>query len=267
MVSFITTILTLLLLWNIFIYLLQPGMIYFPIKDLDSTPRQWGLAYEDVFVETEDGLNLNAWFIPHPSAKKTILFFHGNAGNISHRRESIEIFHKLNLNVLIFDYRGYGKSEGKPSEQGTYRDAWALWRYLVKTRGIEPRNIILFGRSLGGSVATKLATEVKPAGLIVESTFSSARDMADVVMPLLSRVAVLRFKYDTVNYISKVDCPVLVVHSKQDDIIPYRLGLKVFEAAKEPKTHLPIRGGHNDGFYVSGSSYVGGLRNFLESLR
>lgn len=265
MLSFITTLLVLLLLWNIFIFLQQPGMVYYPTRQLDSTPDHWGLDYEDVVLKTEDGLDLHAWFIPNPSARKVLLFFHGNAGNMSHRRESVEIFNRLKLNVFIIDYRGYGKSQGRPGEQGTYRDARAAWDYLVKVRNINPEDIILFGRSLGGSVATKLAMEKTPAGLIVESTFSSARDMADVVMPLLSHVVVLRFNYDTESSIRKVTCPVLVVHSKEDEIIPYRLGYKVYDAANQPKSHLVLRGGHNDGFYVSGKDYTEGLKRYLDS--
>ncbi|GMR18309.1 MAG: alpha/beta hydrolase [Gammaproteobacteria bacterium] len=263
MISFLATVLAMLLLLNILVYFQQPGMVYFPIKKLDGTPEDWRLSYEDITLTTEDGLKLNGWFIPTASAKKVVLFFHGNAGNISHRRESVEIFHELNLNVFIFDYRGFGSSEGRPGERGTYRDARAAWRYLVEQRHLEPDNIILFGRSLGGVIATKLATEVNAAGLIVESTFSSARAMASRVMPLLHYVLWERFDYNTAAYIKKVNMPVLVTHSPADEIIPYQQGRRIFEMANEPKTFLELRGDHNNGFYESGEVYIKGLRDFL----
>ena len=135
------------------------------------------LAYEQLTLDTEDGVRIDGWFVPASSGGPTVLFFHGNAGNISHRLESIQIFHELGLNVLIFDYRGYGRSTGKPSEQGLYRDADAAWFYLTNIRGIDAKEIVLFGRSMGGAVATRLAAKTQPAAVIVESTFTSVPDM------------------------------------------------------------------------------------------
>ena len=261
----VTYILVGALLLNAVMFLQQPRMIYFPMETLDSTPKDWGYEFEDVYLQTSDGIQLHGWFIPTPGAGKTLLFFHGNAGNISHRRESIEIFLRLNLNVFIIDYRGYGRSQGKPNEKGTYADGDAAWDYLVNTRKVKPDDIVIFGRSLGGAVATHLAASSKPAALIVESAFSSARDMANIVLPLVSYLVYLRFNYDTVDTIQKVTCPVLVIHSKDDEIIPYRLGLKIYQSAKQPKSHLVIRGGHNDGFYISGTDYTEGLRTFMDT--
>ncbi len=265
MFSNIAIVLIVWFVWNVFMFLIQPTMVYFPVYHLDSTPKQWGLEYEDVAINTPDGQLLHGWYIPKAGAKTTLLFFHGNAGNISHRRASIEIFLELDLNVFIFDYRGYGKSKGWPGEQATYDDARAAWDYLINTRNVAPENIVLFGRSLGGSIATHLATRVKPAALIAESVFSSARDMASTVLPLLHYVTLLRFDYNTEAKIKKVDCPLLIVHSEEDDIIPYRLGFKVYQAANKPKSLLRLRGGHNDGFYVSGSTYTDGLKSFLDA--
>ncbi|MCH6572947.1 MAG: alpha/beta fold hydrolase, partial [Proteobacteria bacterium] len=170
-----------LALLNGCMYLQQPSMIFFPYATLDQTPADWGLAYEEVFLDTEDGVRLHGWYIPRHGSKQTLLFFHGNAGNISHRGASVEIFHRLGLNVFIFDYRGYGMSQGKPVENGLYKDARAAWRYLTKERGFDQEDIILFGRSLGGAVAAELAAEIQPGGLILESTFSSAKDVANAV--------------------------------------------------------------------------------------
>lgn len=255
-----------LILLNGFMYLSQPGMIFYPYEVLEATPRDWGLVYDDVRVRTADGVELHGWFIPHPGSRQVLLFFHGNAGNISHRRESIAVFHGLGLNVLIIDYRGYGQSKGKPSETGLYLDARAAWRYLTENRGYEPSDIIIFGRSLGGVVAAKLASEVESGGLILESSFSSAKDAAREIFPLLSRIVVLRFELDAAAYVRKTRCPVLVLHSPDDDIIPYRLGRKLFEAAPEPKRFVELTGGHNEGFLLSRPGYEQALAEFLETL-
>ena len=146
-------LLGLLALLNGCTYLQQPSLILFPYATLGQTPEEWGLAYEDVFLDTEEGVRLHGWYIPRQGAKQTLLFFHGNADNISHRGASVEIFHRLGLNIFIFDYRGYGKSQGKPDENGLYQDARAAWRYLTDERGFDQQDIILFGRSLGAFVS------------------------------------------------------------------------------------------------------------------
>jgi fermentation-respiration switch protein FrsA (DUF1100 family) len=252
-----------LALLNGCMYLQQPSMIFFPYATLDQTPAEWGLAYEDVFLDTEDGVRLHGWYIPRHGSKQTLLFFHGNAGNISHRGASVEIFHRLGLNVFIFDYRGYGKSQGKPEENGLYKDARAAWRYLTDERGFDQEDIILFGRSLGGAVAADLAAEIQPGGLILESTFSSARDVANAVFPILSRLIFLRYDFNTVAHVRRVACPVLVLHSPDDDIIPFRLGEKVFQAANEPKSLVKMRGDHNSGFLMSQPDYERALGAFV----
>ncbi|MCG6935442.1 MAG: alpha/beta hydrolase, partial [Proteobacteria bacterium] len=186
MLSSIFILLVVLLILNGWLYLQQPGMIFFPQRVLDATPEDWGFDYENVSLQTVDGLRLHGWFIPRPGSDRVVLFFHGNAGNISHRGDSVAIFHRLGLNVFIFDYRGYGQSEGSPGEAGLARDAVTAWEYLQQMRGYNRDKIIVFGRSLGGTVATRLAARVKPGALIVESTFSSARDMAGRIFPLVS---------------------------------------------------------------------------------
>jgi fermentation-respiration switch protein FrsA (DUF1100 family) len=254
-----------LALLNGCMYLRQPSMIFFPHTTLGQTPAEWGMAYEDLFLDTEDGVHLHGWYIPYHGSKQTLLFFHGNAGNISHRGASVEIFHRLGLNVFIFDYRGYGQSQGDPDEDGLYKDARAAWHYLTHERGLEQKDIILFGRSLGGAVAAELATETQPGGLILESTFSSARDMANALLPILSRLIFLRYDFNTEVHVSQVTCPVLVLHSPDDEIIPFRLGEKVFQAAHEPKSFVKMKGDHNSGFLMSQPDYERALGTFLSS--
>lgn len=261
--NLITVLLICAVLFNGILYLMQPSMIFFPYTEIDETPAAWGFDYEEVTLTTKDNVRLHGWYIPYRGATKTLLFFHGNAGNISHRGASIEIFHHLGLNVLIFDYRGYGRSEGRPDERGLYMDARAAWRFLIEQKGIKKEHIIIFGRSLGSVVAAELAAEVQPSGLIMESTFSSARDMANAVFPVLSKLIYQRFKFDNLKNIRQVRCPVLVLHSPDDEIIPYRLGEKVYQTANEPKSLVQMRGDHNNGFMLSQPDYERALAEFI----
>jgi fermentation-respiration switch protein FrsA (DUF1100 family) len=244
----------------------QPGMVFYPIAGLSVTPREWGMDYEDVTLHTDDGVDLHGWFIPRPGARKVILFFHGNAGNISHRADSVSIFHRLGLNIFIFDYRGFGRSQGSISEQGLYRDARAAWKWLMVKKGFLPEEIILFGRSLGGVVAAKLASEVQPAGLILESSFSSARDAARAIFPLLSWIVLRRYEFNAAEYVKQAACPILVLHSRDDEILPYRLGRRLYDAAPQPKRFVELVGGHNDGFLLSQPAYEQAISAFVSSL-
>ena len=248
------------------LFLQQPGMVFFPQRQLDATPQDWGLAYEDVELRTADRVVLHGWYLPHPEARRTLLFFHGNAGNISHRGDSIAIFHGLGLNVLIIDYRGYGRSQGKPDERGLYADADAAWRYLTEQRGTRDSNIIIFGRSLGGVVAADLAARVQASGVILESTFSSARDVSRAVFPLLSWLVIQRFDFNVATRVKNIHCPVLVLHSPDDEIIPFTLGERVFQAANEPKVFERLQGDHNYGFLLTQPRYEQALARFIDGL-
>jgi len=253
--------------FSIYIYFMQSGLIFYPNmpgRNLVSTPENIGLIYKNVEFVTEDNIKLHGWFIPNKNAKGTVLFFHGNAGNISHRLDSIAIFHRLELNVFIIDYRGYGQSEGKITEKGTYLDAEAAWNYLSHTQGISEKQIIIFGRSLGASIASRLASKHTPAALIIESGFTSVPSMGQRLYPFLPIRWLTYFKFDTKQYVKNISCPVLVAHSRDDEIIPYEEGREIFEAAPEPKQFLEMQGGHNDGFLVSGESYIEGLRLFID---
>ena len=250
------------------LYLGQNSLLYLPdipSRTLEGTPADIGLAYETVWMETSDGVRLHAWYLPHAEARGTVLFFHGNAGNISHRLDSLRLFHDLGLSVLIFDYRGYGRSEGRPDEEGTHQDALAAWRHLTETRGIAPRRIVLFGRSLGAALAAWLAARERPGALILESAFTSVPDLAAELYWWLPARRLTRLHYNTRDYLAEVVCPVLVVHSPDDEIIPYHHGQALFQAAHPPKAFLELKGDHNMGFLLSGEHYLRGLDTFLSA--
>ncbi len=253
----------------LYVFLMQPKLIYYPGvpgRTLEATPAVIGMDYEELTLSTTDGEQLHAWFIPHQQARATLLFAHGNAGNISHRLDSIQVFHDLGLNVLIFDYRGYGQSTGKPGENGTYRDADAAWAYLTETRGIDPGKIILFGRSLGAAVIADLATRTVPAGVILESAFLSVPDMAATIYPWLPVRWLASYRYDNGDKVTRITQPLLIIHSRGDEIIPFEQGERLFRQASEPKQFLELRGRHNDGFYVSRDEYLAALGAFLERI-
>ncbi|MFO7594293.1 MAG: alpha/beta hydrolase [Pseudomonadota bacterium] len=256
----IAAVLLLLAGWS---YIRQPAMIFFPSRTLVATPSDWELSYEDVEIVSEDGVELHGWYLPHEASSRTLLLLHGNAGNISHRGDSLRIFHSLGLNVFIIDYRGYGRSKGAPDEKGFYRDARAAWEYLINVRNRSPDRVVIFGRSLGGAVAARLASEVQPGGLILESSISSVRDMAENMHPLLPYLNYIRYDFDAAGALRNVYSPVLILHSPQDEIIPFELGLKLYEAANEPKFFEPLQGDHNNGFMESQPLYELALLHFL----
>ncbi|MEX2353047.1 MAG: alpha/beta hydrolase, partial [Gammaproteobacteria bacterium] len=223
------------------------------------------LDYEEVTLSTTDNVSIHGWYLPHPQARATLLFLHGNGGNISHRLEKLRIYHDLGLSVLIIDYRGYGQSGGKPSESGTYLDAEAAWRYLVETRGIPPQAIIVYGESLGAAMATWLSSRYPPGAVILESSFTSIEDMGRHYYPYLPVKLLTRIKYPVLERLQETRCPVLIIHSPEDDIVPYSQGRALFRAANEPKSFLEIQGDHNSGFYQSGNLYRDGLQQFINS--
>jgi len=266
MTSYVIILVLGLLLLNVLMYLQQPGMIFYPIRELDQTPADWDLDYEDVTLTTADNVQLHGWYIPDQQSEQVLLFFHGNAGNISHRRDSIELFHRLGLNVFIIDYRGYGNSTGKPDEQGLYQDAEAAWRYLTEEKGFSNDQILIFGRSLGGAVAARLAAGVQARGLILESTLSSSRDFARTAFPVLSRLVITRYNFNTAEHIQHVNYPVLVLHSPDDEIMPFHLGEKVFQSAHDPKHFVRMQGGHNNGFLKSQPEYGQEIDSWLKMI-
>ena len=248
------------------LYVKQPRFLYSPEREVFSTPAELGLDFEAVVFKSADGLDLSGWYIPAKNPKFTILFCHGNGGNMAHRLDSISIFHDLGLNCFIFDYRGYGDSMGKPGEEGTYTDAMAAYKWLTEEKKIPTEDIIIFGRSLGGSIAAQLATKVEPGALIVESAFTSFVDMGKEYYPYMPVRWFARFGYRTIDYIKEVHCPVMLIYSGNDEIVPFKFGLQLYEAANEPKEFIEIFGGHNDCFLTSGEIYTEVWQKWLKFL-
>lgn len=275
--------------WGILLYIMQPRFLYSPLREVSYTPGDLELDFEDVVFKSDDGLRLNGWYIPVTSHRRertgdsrgadlptrktaktaefTILFCHGNGGNMMHRLDSINIFRNLGLNCFVFDYRGYGKSRGKPSEEGTYLDVAAAYRWLTEEKKIQPDKIIVFGRSLGGSIAAHLASKVKVGGLVVESTFTSYVDIGKKFYPYMPVRWFARFSYRTIDYIKKVSCPVMLIYSRNDEVVPFNFGLELYEAANEPKQFVEIFGSHNDGFLISGEIYKKAWTKWLKFLK
>jgi len=252
----------------LYLFFMQAKLIYYPdmpSRKLTASPAEIGLKYESVSIAAGDGVTIHGWFVPAQQERGTLLFFHGNAGNISHRLDSLKIFHDLGLSTFIVDYRGYGSSQGSLSEQGTYLDAEAAWNYLTGTRNIAARQIVVFGRSLGAAIAAYIAAEQKPGGLILESAFTSVPDMAARMYPVFPVRLLSRFHYNTEKFLLSVSSPVLIIHSPDDEIIPYENGQKLYNSAREPKEFLKIQGGHNEGFLASGRAYTDGISNFIDA--
>ena len=250
----------------LYLFLMQDKLIFYPnipSRKLSASPADIGLEFETVSINTSDQVILNGRFVPAPDEKGTLLFFHGNAGNISHRLDSLRIFHGLGLSTLIIDYRGYGKSQGKISEQGSYLDAEASWKYLTERKNIPAQNIIVFGRSLGAAIAAYNAAKYMPGALILESAFTSVPDMAEQLYPIFPVRLLSRFQYNTRESLLSVTCPVLIIHSPNDEIIPFENGLQLYRSAGNPKQLLEIQGGHNEGFLLSGKTYIEGIDRFI----
>jgi len=263
----LTRISLLILIVSIFIFAylryFEKKGIYYPTKTIVFDPANSGLKYEDVFFETEDNLRLNGWFVPTENPRGTLIFCHGNAGNISHRIEIIEIFNRLKLNVFIFDYRGYGKSQGTPSEEGLYQDAQAAYKYLLSRKDINKEAILVYGKSIGANVAIDLVSKVSTACLISESGFTSAYDMGKKMFPYLPIKWIITVKYDALEKIKNITIPKLIIHSKEDEIVPFKLGERLFEAASPPKEFYQMRGTHNEALFMAKQEYSLRINEFL----
>ena len=247
----------------------QNSMLFFPDyegRELVYSPADVGLAYSDVEFSTEDGTRIHAWFVPHDNSRATLIYCHGNAGNIGRRLGALQRWHDLGVSVLIFDYPGFGQSEGSPTEQGTYASARAAWEYLTEDKQIPAHNIVLYGRSLGGGVVAQLASEVDAKGLIIESSFTSVPDMADDIYWWIPVQQLMTVRYETKNKIDSVDYPILIVHSPDDEVVTLSHGQELFEIANEPKQFLHTKGGHNGGPTLSEPEYSLGLDRFLTAL-
>jgi fermentation-respiration switch protein FrsA (DUF1100 family) len=248
------------------------NFIFFPEPLISSTPESVGLAFEDVYVRTTDGVRINGWYVPAPpeadDSTITLLWFHGNAGNLSDRVHQLRQMHdQLRVNVFMIDYREYGRSEGEVSEAGTYLDAEAAAAYLRGRPDSQGRRIVYYGQSLGSAVAVELARRAPPDGLILESPFLSVQEMANVAMPWLPVGGLIATKYDSLSKIGAIHVPLLILHGDQDEVVPYAHGRRLFAAANEPKRFYAIIGArHNDTYIAGAEGYFTALRGFLTSL-
>lgn len=253
------------------LFLFQDKLVFMPVAELAASPAAAGLACEDLRLALgpDAAATVHGWLVPGRAdgslAGWTALFCHGNGGNISHRLETLALLHGLGLQVLIFDYPGYGQSSGKPSEPGCHAAARAAWRFLVDN-GVAPERIVAWGRSLGGAVAARLAAEVRPGALIIESCFTSIPAMGAKQYPVFPRPLLRllsRSRFDAETEVTRVTCPVLVAHSPDDELVPYAMGRRLHEAAPGPKAFLALTGGHNEGWQLLGKAYPDGITNFL----
>jgi hypothetical protein len=248
-----------------FVKYLEIGSVFFPTQAIEFTPAYINLAFEDIYIDTPDGVKINGWFIPCDNAKYTLFFLHGNGGNISHRLDKIGLLNKTGLNIFIIDYRGYGRSPGKPSEAGIYRDAQAGYDYLINRRKISPGNIVAYGESLGTAAAIDLASKVELKALIVEGAFSSGRDMAKRIFPLIPWRA-FSDSFNSLRKIKEVTVPKLFLHSLNDEIVPLALSKKLFDRASGLKHFGELAGSHNTAFLDSQDKYLSAIAAFIKQL-
>lgn len=249
------------------VYLFQARLVFYPEigREIAATPQAYGLKFEAVALQTTDGETLQAWWVPADDARGTVLFFHGNAGNISHRLDYLQMFNRMRFSTFIVDYRGYGRSTGTPSVQGTYRDAEAAWEYLRAARSLKAQDVVVAGESLGGAVASWLAVKIAPRALVLLSTFTSATDLGAQIYWFLPVRLLSRLDYDSARNLRQINAPVFIAHSRDDDVIPFSNGWKLYELAGEPKVFLEMRGGHNEGFVFSRPEWSARLAAFLDS--
>ncbi len=236
--------------------------LYFPFKEIEATPENIGLDFEEIALTSGDGVSISGWFIPSVSSRAVLIFCHGNGGNISHRLEKIRILNELGLDVLIFDYRGYGKSEGRPSEAGLYLDTEAMYEYLVKEKAILSRKIIGYGESLGGAVVINLAVNREMGGVIIEDSFTSVREMGKKLFPFVPAF-LYKSRYDSIGKIQHIKIPKLIFHSINDEIIPFEQGKRLYDVSPEPKEFVQLNGGHNDAFFLSRDLYSLKISSFV----
>jgi pimeloyl-ACP methyl ester carboxylesterase len=252
--------------------LMESRMIYFPLRALEDSPDRHGWAYEDVRLRSSDGVSIHGWLVagvdrngvtPPGPRRICFLFLHGNGGNISHRLEKIRILLGLGADVLIVDYRGYGRSEGKPDEEGLALDARAAYDHLAGERGVPASGIVLYGESLGSAVAARLAAEVEVGGLVLESAFTSIRDVAATMYPYLPVRWLMRSRYDTLGHLARVRAPVLLLHSRDDEFFPIRHAEALTRATGGRGRLVVLHGGHNDAFLTSEGAYRHALATFI----
>jgi fermentation-respiration switch protein FrsA (DUF1100 family) len=245
---------------------LEQRTLYAPDPVVTDTPAKIGLSFQNAVIDSGDGLKLAGWFVPSETQatnQPTLLFFHGNAGNVSYNLDRLRLFHDVDLDVYIIDYRGYGKSEGTPSERGLGIDALSMYFYLTEKRGVAPERLFFYGESLGAAVAVDLATQIRAAGLIIEAPFTSNADRARKKWPGIPWELLLRDNYDSLAKISKINMPLLVIHSVDDEVIPFSNSQKLYATAKQPKELFQMRGPHRESFINSFDTYSDKVMSFV----
>lgn len=248
------------------LFLYQGRLVYFPGPPPTTTPAALGLKHRELHLVTSDGVRIHAWFLPAPAARGALVFCHGNAGNIEHRLHAARAFLDMGLSVLLFDYRGYGASEGHPTEAGTYLDAEAAYAALLEEPGVTPTRIVIYGESLGAGVALELARRREVAAVVTEAAFTSLPDLGSRLYPWLPVRLLSRFRYHNLSKVASLDAPLLVIHSPDDDIVPYAHGQRLFAAAAEPKQFLETEGGHNDGGFLRRDEWRELVSTFLDDV-
>jgi len=244
---------------------LEKKTVFFPEKEILLYPEDAGLIYENIFIETADGIKLNGWYIPFKKAKYTVLFFHGNAGNISYRLDKMMVLRSLGFNIFMIDYRGFGLSQGKLTEKGLYLDAEAAYSYLKQKRNLSPENIIVYGASLGSAVAVNLATKENIRALILEGALSSAKDLAAKRYPHLPAVA-FSYKFDSLRKIKQINVPKLFLHSVNDEVLDIEMAIKLFKTAPEPKRFIKLKGEHATCYNESKDEFLKAIGSFVNEL-
>lgn len=238
--------------------------LYHPTDGAFELPASLGIRYDNVTFITSDGITLNGRYVYGNSKKATVLYCHGNGGNISWLIESYRMFNEMGFNLFAFDYRGYGLSGGEPSVEGTYEDVEAAWKYLTEERKTDPLMIVIWGRSMGGPIAAHCAAIHNAGAFVAESTFTSLRDEVSAFGSILPYIIWPGEGYDTIGNIRNVKCPVLVIHSPDDETVPFSMGRALYDAANEPKQFLEIKGSHNNGFFMTRDVYMNGVSSFVE---
>lgn len=245
---------------------LERMFVYFPERVLDTTPDAIGREYRDLQLQSADGTGLHGWFLPAAKAHWTCLYLHGNGGNIAGRLLQAQALREAGCQTLLLDYRGYGQSTGRPDELGLYQDAEAAYRWLVQEEQIEPRQIVVYGESLGGAIAIYLAGQVPVGALIVQSTFTSLRDMASLTYPWTPFPMIAGARYPSLARMPGITVPKLIIHGTRDDTIPFAMGEALYRVAGEPRRFYPVPGAtHNDVFEVGGGALVTAIRDFLKA--
>ncbi len=261
------TLVLIYLITGLLLFLLQDKILFLPSGDIRTSPASAGMTYEEHFFPSHNGNQIHGWFVPAASNENalTILFCHGNAGNISGRVSLISLYHSLGYNVFIFDYQGYGLSEGSPSETNILEDGLAAWDFLTHELGVPSHSVLPVGRSMGGAVAAHIAAQRNPRALAIESTFTSVPDMAKQTYYIYPIDLMARIQLPTIEFVRNFDGPVMIAHSREDRLIPYEMGRKLYEVAGPQRFWLELSGDHNEGYIATGKAYGEAYKKFVKS--